>query len=70
MSTLVLVEHEGGDIRPASLSVVAAAAAIGGDVDLLVAGSDAAGVAEKAAKIAGVNKVMLVDNAAYANELA
>ncbi len=70
MSTLVLVEHEGGDIRPATLSVVAAATAIGGDVDLLVAGSDAAGVAEKAAKIAGVNKVMVADNAAYANELA
>jgi electron transfer flavoprotein alpha subunit len=50
--------------------VVAAATAIGGDVDLLVAGSDAAGVAEKAAKIAGVNKVMLAENAAYANELA
>ncbi len=70
MSTLVLVEHEGGEIRPATLSVVAAATAIGGDVDLLVAGSDSAGVAEKAAKIAGVNKVMLADNAAYANELA
>ena len=70
MSTLVLVEHEGGEIRPATLSVVAAATAIGGDVDLLVAGNDAAGVAEKAAKIAGVNKVMLADNAAYAHELA
>ncbi len=70
MSTLVLVEHEGGEIRPATLSVVAAATAIGGDVDLLVAGSDAAGVAEKAAKIAGVNKVMLADNAAYTHELA
>ncbi len=70
MSTLILVEHEGGEIRPATLSVVAAATAIGGDVHLLVAGSDAAGVADKAAAIAGVSKVMLADSPAYANELA
>ena len=70
MSTLILVEHEGGEIRPATLSVVAAAAAIGGDIHLLVAGSDAAGVADKAAAIAGVSKVMLADSPAYANELA
>ena len=70
MSTLILVEHEGGEIRPATLSVVAAATAIGGDVHLLVAGSDAAGVADKAAAIAGVSKVMLADSSAYANELA
>ncbi|ASJ75503.1 electron transfer flavoprotein subunit alpha/FixB family protein [Granulosicoccus antarcticus] len=70
MSTLVLVEHEDGEIRPATFSVIAAAAKIGGDVDLLVAGSDASGVAQKAAAIAGVNKVMLADNAAYAHELA
>ncbi len=70
MSTLILVEHEGGEIRPATLSVVTAAAAIGGDVHLLVAGSDAAGVADKAAAITGVSKVMLADSPAYANELA
>ncbi len=70
MSTLILVEHEGGEIRPATLSVVSAAVAIGGDIDLLVAGSDARGVADKAATIAGVNKVMLADSAAYAHELA
>jgi len=70
MSTLILAEHEAGEIRPATLSVVAAAVAIGGDVDLLVAGSDAAAVAEKASKIAGVSKVLHAENAAYANELA
>jgi len=70
MSTLILVEHEAGDIRPATLNVITAATKLGGDIDLLVAGNDAAGVAEKAAKIAGVNKVMLADDAAYTNELA
>ena len=70
MSTLVLVEHEDGEIRPATLSVVTAALAIGGDVDLLVAGSDAAGVAAKAAAISGVARVLLADDPAYAHELA
>ncbi len=70
MSTLILVEHEDGDIRPATLSVVTAATALGGDVHLLVAGNDVAGVAEKAAKIAGVSKVLVADHAAYASELA
>lgn len=70
MSTLILVEHEECEIRPATLNVVTAASQIGGDVDLLVAGNDAASVAEKAAKIAGVSKVMVANDAAYANELA
>jgi len=70
MSTLILAEHEAGELRPATLNVVSAAVAIGGDVDILVAGNDASGVAEKASKIAGVSKVLYADNAAYANELA
>ena len=70
MSTLILVEHEDGELRPATLSVVSAATAIGGDVDLLVAGSDIAGVAQKAAQIPGVTKVLVADDAAYAHELA
>jgi len=70
MSTLILVEHEAGELRPATLNVVTAAQAIGGDVDLLVAGSDVAGVAQKAAAIPGVGKVLVADDAAYTNELA
>ena len=70
MSTLILAEHEAGDLRPATLSVVTAAQAIGGDVDLLVAGSDVSAVAEKAAAIPGIGKVLVADDAAYANELA
>ena len=70
MSTLILVEHEDGEIRPATLNVVTAATQIGGDVHLLVAGSDIAGVAEKASAIAGVAKVLVADDAAYTHELA
>ena len=70
MSTLILAEHEAGDLRPATLSVVAAAAAIGNDVTLLVAGSNCAAVGEKAAAVAGVSKVLVADDAAYEHELA
>lgn len=70
MSTLILAEHEAGELRPATLSVVTAAVAIGGDVDLLIAGNDVAGVAAKAAEIGGVTRVLVADDAAYTNELA
>ncbi len=70
MSTLILVEHENGQIRPATLSVVTAATQLGGDIHLLVAGSGAGAVAELATKIAGVSKVLHADDAAYAHELA
>ena len=70
MSTLILAEHESGDLRPATLSVVAAAAAIGNDITLLVAGSNCAGVGEKAATITGVSRVLVADDAAYEHELA
>lgn len=70
MSTLILVEHEAGEIRPATLNVVSAALQIGGDIHLLVAGSDTSSVAAKASKIAGVAKVLVAEDAAYAHELA
>lgn len=70
MSTLILAEHEGGDLRPATLNVVTAAAAIGGDVDLLIAGNDTSAVADKAAAIPGINKVLVAEDAAYTHELA
>ena len=70
MSILILAEHEGGSLRPATLNVVTAAKEIGGDVHVLVAGKDAAAVADKAAKVAGVDKVLLPDDAAYEYELA
>jgi len=65
MSILILAEHEAGALRPATLSVVAAAQAIGGDVDVLVAGQNAADVANAAAQVAGVSKVLHCDDAHF-----
>jgi len=70
MGVLVLAEHEEGAIVGATLSTVAAAKAVGGDIHMLVAGSDCGGVAEAAAKIDGVSKVLVVDDAAYAHPIA
>ena len=68
MKTLVWVEHEGGAVKDATLSAVTAAAKLG-EVHLLVAGQGVGGVADAAAKIAGVGKVHVADGAAYANAL-
>ncbi|WAT17254.1 FAD-binding protein [Aurantiacibacter sp. MUD11] len=71
MTALVIAEHTGGQVADATLATVTAAAALGGDVHVLVAGGDdAAGAADAAAKIAGVAKVLLAQNAAYAHMLA
>ncbi|MFL6857547.1 MAG: electron transfer flavoprotein subunit alpha/FixB family protein [Allosphingosinicella sp.] len=69
MKCLVLVEHEAGQLKDATLSAVTAAAKLG-EVHLLVAGEGVGAVAEAAAKIAGVGKVHLADDAAYAHQLA
>ncbi|MDD1013360.1 electron transfer flavoprotein subunit alpha/FixB family protein [Pseudomonas rubra] len=69
MTILVIAEHENGAVAPATLNTVAAAAKIGGDIHVLVAGANVGGVAEAAAKIAGVAKVLAADNAAYAHQL-
>ena len=69
MKTLVLVEHDNAAVKDATLSTVTAAAKLG-EVHLLVAGKGCAGVAEAAAKIAGVGKVHLADDAAYEHQLA
>ncbi|HEY0412937.1 MAG TPA: FAD-binding protein [Allosphingosinicella sp.] len=69
MKCLVLVEHEGGQLKDATLSAVTAAARLG-EVHLLVAGEGVGGVAEAAARIAGVGKVQVADDAAYAHQLA
>ncbi len=74
MAVIVVAEHDGAALKPATLNAVAAAAEIarlaGSDVHVLVAGSGCAAVAEAAAKIAGVAKVRLADDAAYAHGLA
>jgi len=69
MKTLVWVEHDNANVKDATLAAVTAAAKLG-EVHLLVAGAGCAAVADQAAQIAGVAKVHLADNAAYANALA
>ncbi|BBE33166.1 electron transfer flavoprotein subunit alpha/FixB family protein [Sphingosinicella microcystinivorans] len=70
MSVLVLAEHDNASIKDATRVAVTAAGKLGGDVHVLVAGQGAQGAADAAAKIAGVSKVLLADDAAYANGLA
>lgn len=70
MSILVIAEHDNKDLKTVTRNVVAAAHQIGGDVDLLIAGSGCAGVADQAAGIEGVSKVILADNACYQHQLA
>ena len=70
MTSLVVAEHDNAELKPVTLVVVAAAAAIGEGIDVLVAGEGCQAVADAAAGIPGVGKVLLADNAAYANQLA
>ena len=69
MKTLVWVEHDGQAVKDATLSAVTAASQLG-EVHLLVAGHGVDAVAAEAAKIAGVGKVHVADDAAYAHALA
>jgi len=69
MKTLVWVEHDNASVKDATLAAVTAAGKLG-EVHLLVAGSGCAAVADEAAKIAGVGKVHLADDAAYKDALA
>jgi electron transfer flavoprotein alpha subunit len=69
VKTLVWVEHDGASVKDATLSTVTAAGKLG-EVHLLVAGQGVGAVAEAAAKIAGVGKVHVADDAAYAHALA
>ncbi len=69
MSCLVIAEHDNAGLKPATLNTVAAAAQIGGDIDLLVVGADCADAVAAAAKIAGATKVLVADSTEYAYQL-
>ena len=69
MTVLVIAEHDGAGIASATLNTVAAAGKMGGDIHLLVVGQGVAAVAQAAAQIAGVAKVLVADNGAYAHLL-
>jgi len=70
MAVLVIAEHEHGTLKGATLNTVTAASQCGGDVHVLIAGSNASGAAQAAAQIAGVAKVLHADDARLAEQLA
>ncbi|POR44046.1 FAD-binding protein [Methylobacterium sp. V23] len=70
MATLLLIEHDNGAVRDASLKALTAAVALGGSVHALVAGAGSRPAAEAAAKLDGVEKVLLAEDAAYDHLLA
>jgi electron transfer flavoprotein alpha subunit len=70
MSVLVLADHDNSALGAATLNAVTAAGELGGDVHVLVAGSGCSSVADEAAKVSGVSKIILVDDGLYANSLA
>jgi len=70
MGILVYAEHDNATLKSATLNVISAAKAIGGDITVLVAGQGAQAAADAAAQVAGVSKVLLADDAAYAHQLA
>ncbi|MDZ3992259.1 electron transfer flavoprotein subunit alpha/FixB family protein [Pseudomonas sp. Teo4] len=69
MAILVVAEHSNGALGAATLNTITAALQIGGDITVLVAGSNVGAVAEAAAQVAGVSKVLVADHAAYAHQL-
>ena len=70
MSILVVAEHDNQELKGATLNTVTAANAIGGDIDILVAGSNCGNVAEAASQVPGISKVLVADQETYKNSLA
>jgi len=70
MVALVIAEHDNAHLKAVTLNTVTAAAQCGGDVHILVAGSGCGAVAEAAAKVAGVSKVLVADAPHFADGLA
>ncbi len=70
MACLVIAEHDNATLKGATLNTVAAAARIGGDIHVLVAGGSCGAVAQAAAQIAGVSKVLVADAPHFADALA
>lgn len=70
MTILVYAEHDNQELKAATAATVQAAHQIGGEIHILVAGANCQAVADEAAKLDGVSKVLLADNAAYVHQLA
>ena len=70
MTILLVADHDNKTLSDQTAKALTAAAKIGGDVHVLVAGAGASAVGEQAAKLAGVSKVLVADDAAYGHQLA
>ena len=70
MTVLVYAEHDNASLKSETAKMVHAAAKMGGDIHVLVAGEGCQAVADSAAQIDGVSKVLLIDNAVYKYQLA
>ena len=70
MTNLLIADHDNSTLSPATAKALTAAIAIGGDTDILVAGSDCQAVAEQAAKLSGVRKVLVASAPHLKNQLA
>ena len=70
MTILVIAEHDNQSLKGATLNAVAAAAKMGGDVHVAVIGSNVAAVAQAAAAVSGVSKVLTFDDAALAEQIS
>ena len=70
MSVLVIAEHDQETLKSATLNTVSAALELGGDIDVLVAGMKSHKIADAAAQIRGVNKVIHADHSCYEHQLA
>ena len=69
MATLVIAEHDNESLKKATANTLSAASVIGGEIDVLVAGSNCQAAAEAAVGLSGVGKVLVADNAYYEHEL-
>ncbi|WP_136679236.1 FAD-binding protein [Neptunomonas sp. XY-337] len=70
MAILVIAEHDNASLKGATLNTVTAATQMGSDIHVLVAGEGCQAAADQASKVAGVDKVLVADSAAYAHQLA
>lgn len=70
MSILVIAEHDNAVLKAATLNTITAASQLGGDIAILVAGHQCGAVAQAAAQVVGVKKVLVADASHYANQLA
>ncbi len=70
MTILLVADHDNSDLSDQTAKAFTAAAEIGGDIHVLVAGNSCAGVADQAAKLDGVSKVMLAESGSYEHQLA